>query len=165
MAEVTDLQVTPGTDRVRAHTASSVQADLDQKLVNRLAEFAETAGSEAERTISDRLSELDAESDIERILEGNAGVLALTGTLLGAFVDRRWLALPGMVTAFLIQHSVQGWCPPVAVFRRMGVRTRQEIEAERAALKFLRGDCDLADQTPGASARDRAEAALRAALA
>jgi hypothetical protein len=36
----------------------------------------------------------------------------------------------------------QGWCPPVPLFRPFGVRTRQEIDAERFALKPLRGDLD-----------------------
>ena len=46
--------------------------------------------------------------------KANAATIALTGTLLGIFVDRRFLALPVAVTAFLLQHAVQGWCPPVA---------------------------------------------------
>ena len=41
---------------------------------------------------------------------------------------------------FLLQHAVQGWCPPVPFFRRRGVRTAREIEIERYALKALRGD-------------------------
>ena len=31
---------------------------------------------------------------------------ALTGTLLGAFVDRRFLAVPAVVTGFLLQHAL-----------------------------------------------------------
>ena len=45
-----------------------------------------------------------------------------------------------MVGGFLLQHAVQGWCPPVPVFRRLGVRTQTEIDEERYALKALRGD-------------------------
>ena len=52
----------------------------------------------------------------------------------------RWLLLSGLVPAFLLQHAVQGWCPPIAVLRRFGFRTRGEIDAERTALKALRGD-------------------------
>ncbi len=36
--------------------------------------------------------------------------------------------------------AVQEWCPPVPVFRRLGVRTCQEIDEEKYALKILRGD-------------------------
>ena len=47
---------------------------------------------------------------------------------------------PVIVCGFLLQHAIQGWCPPVPVFRRLGVRTSFEIEQERYALKSLRGD-------------------------
>jgi hypothetical protein len=95
------------------------------------------AGPEA---IDRRLDELDREWDIERLLEANAATFALIGVALGTFVDRRFYLLPGVVGAFLLQHAIQGWCPPVPVFRRLGVRTASEIDEERYALKALRGD-------------------------
>jgi hypothetical protein len=81
-----------------------------------------------------RLEGLDREWDVERVLEANASILAFTGVVLGATVDRRWLALPAAVTAFLFQHAVQGWCPPLPALRRLGFRTVREIEDERRAL-------------------------------
>ncbi|MFN3657304.1 MAG: hypothetical protein ACK4UO_08635 [Pseudolabrys sp.] len=87
-----------------------------------------------------RLRQLDREWDIERAIEANAATLGFLGVALGATRDRRWLALPMLVTGFLFQHAVQGWCPPVPVLRRLGFRTSFEIEAERQALKALRGD-------------------------
>jgi hypothetical protein len=59
---------------------------------------------------------------------------------LGTRVDRRWLLFPAAVAGFLLQHAVQGWCPPVSIFRRLGFRTQSEIDEERYALKALRGD-------------------------
>ena len=79
---------------------------------------------------------------MERLLEANASALALLGLLAGMTINRRFLWLPVIVLTFLLQHAVQGWCPPVVLFRRFGVRTRQELDAERAALKALRGDFD-----------------------
>ena len=90
--------------------------------------------------IGKRLAELDREWDIERTLEANAATVALIGLGLGAVVDRRWFALPAVVAAFLLQHAVQGWCPPLPIFRRLGVRTPAEIARERYALKAMRGD-------------------------
>lgn len=90
--------------------------------------------------IPERLKQLDEEWDMERTLETNASGLALLGVVLGAFVNKRFLALPALVTAFLLQHALQGWCPPVPFFRRRSVRTATEIERERYALKALRGD-------------------------
>ena len=85
--------------------------------------------------IERRLQELDHEWDIERAIEANAASIGLAGLALGVFVDRRFLALPAAVCAFLLQHALQGWCPPVPVLRRLGFRTQTEIETERAALK------------------------------
>jgi hypothetical protein len=64
------------------------------------------------------------------------------------------LVLTLAVLGFLLQHAVQGWCPPLALLRRLGVRTRREIDAEKYALKALRGDFD--------GGGDRVERVLRA---
>src|SRR4030095_4069227 len=89
--------------------------------------------------ISTRIAELESEWDMERILETKASTLALTGAVLGLF-NRKWLLLTCGVMAFLFQHAVQGWCPPVPLLRKFGVRTRSEIDREKFALKALRGD-------------------------
>ncbi|HEX6006061.1 MAG TPA: hypothetical protein VFZ14_18870 [Burkholderiales bacterium] len=83
---------------------------------------------------------LDREWDIERTLEANASSLALVGLGLGAFVNRRYFALPAVIAGFLLEHALQGWCPPVPLLRRLGFRTQSEIDEERYALKALRGD-------------------------
>lgn len=100
--------------------------------------------------IGHRLRQLDREWDIERLLETNASALAFLGILLGSLGSRRWLRLSALVTAFLFQHAVQGWCPPMPLLRRLGVRTAREIEVERIALKALRGDFDHANDASSA---------------
>jgi hypothetical protein len=142
-------------ERVPAHTAREINRRIQRRTAISLAYFAEHPDE-----ISHRLDELDREWDIERTLEANAATIGLAGVLLGAFVNRRFLALPGLVTAFLLQHALQGWCPPVPVFRRLGVRTMREIDRERYALKYLRGDFE---STPAdAPPRERARRALAA---
>jgi hypothetical protein len=129
--------VLTGTDRVRAHTAGAAQASLDAELERRLGSYRD---ADDER-IAARLDELDREWDIERVLEANAATIAALGITTSALGRRRWvLALPLAVALFLLQHAVQGWCPPLAIFRRRGVRSRKEIDLERYALKVLRGD-------------------------
>ncbi len=123
-------------DRVRENTAQQINESIDRDINAKVREYAMRPAEEITR----RIGELDREWDIERLLEANASVLALAGLLLGARVDRRWLILPGIVLPFLFQHSIQGWCPPMPVLRRLGVRTRQEIDREKYALKVLRGD-------------------------
>jgi hypothetical protein len=74
---------------------------------------------------------------VVRALEVNASTLASTGLLLGVTVNRKWLVLPGVVLSFLLQHGLQGWCPPLPILRRSGVRTRGEIDREKYELKAL----------------------------
>ena len=128
-------------ERVATHTSEAVERRLQHEFEDRLAYFAGHPGE-----IDARLGELDREWDIERAIEANASTLALAGVVLGAGVDRRWLALSGLVAGFLLQHALQGWCPPVPVLRRLGFRTAREIERERYALKALRGDFDAVRQ-------------------
>jgi hypothetical protein len=119
--------------RVPDSTAEEINERLREAAAARVSHFAEHP-----ELIEGRLQELDREWDIERAIEANAATLMLTGLALGAKGDRRWLSLSGMVAAFLLQHAVQGWCPPVPILRRLGFRTMAEIEQERRALKMLR---------------------------
>lgn len=147
------------TDRVAAHTPEAVNAALQRETDARVSYFA-THKDE----IDQHLDELDGEWDIERALEANAATIALAGIVLGAFVDRRLLVLPAAVAAFLLQHAVQGWCPPLPLLRRLGFRTAREIESERVALKALRGDF-VRPPVAAAPAREQAAQALSAARA
>lgn len=109
-------------------------------------------------TINRRLDKLDHEWDVERCLETGAASLSLLGAALGTTTDRRWFALPVVVAGFLMQHALQGWCPPLPVLRRLGVRTADEINQERYALKALRGDFNNLDSSTDA---DSPAAAMR----
>ena len=143
------------TSRVERNTADIVNRQIRQRIEENIAYFAENP-HEIER----RLHELDHEWDIERTLEANAASLSLAGVTLGTTLDKRWLLLPAAVTGFLLQHALQGWCPPIAIFRRRGVRTAQEINQERYALKALRGDFGDLPSSSAASAHARASTAL-----
>jgi hypothetical protein len=146
-------------ERVPEHTADHVNEQIRRQAEERVARLA----AEGPEAIDRRLAELDHEWDIERTLEANASSLVLAGVVLGATVDRRWLILPGVVAAFLLQHAVQGWCPPLPIFRRMGIRTQPEIDEERYALKALRGDFrNLTDAgVPGTTSTGRVMQAVR----
>ena len=136
--DATRPQETPGGDRVREHTNRDRLATLDRELRQRVDRYIGASDGELTR----RIREVEQEYDMERLLEANASALAMAGLLAGMTINRRFLLLPLIVLTFLLQHAVQGWCPPVVLFRRLGVRTRQELDAERAALKALRGDFD-----------------------
>ncbi|NGZ04583.1 MAG: hypothetical protein CV090_16200 [Nitrospira sp. WS238] len=126
----------PTTTRVEQHTDQSINEQIQRRTEQRLP----AAGKQGEEDIDRRLEELDQEWDMERTLEANAATIALIGLGLGTLVNRRFFMLPAVVAGFLLQHAVQGWCPPVPFFRRRGVRTAREIDVERYGLKALRGD-------------------------
>ena len=142
-------------DRVPAHTSSEVNRRIQQELAGRMRYY-----DEHRSEIPQRLAVLDQEWDIERAIEANASVLAFVGTLMASRGDRRWLVLPALVTTFLFQHALQGWCPPVPVLRWLGFRTSYEIEQERQALKALRGDFQNVRTAPDGS-REALMAAAR----
>jgi hypothetical protein len=143
-------------ERVRKHTSPRARARIEDKTRTHL----RAAAGGGRREITRRLRKLDREWDVERMIEANSSTLALTGTLLGVFVNRWFLLLPGAVTAFLLQHALQGWCPPIPLLRRLGFRTAEEIGVERTALKTLRGDFRGVRRVRGPAAQARA---LRAA--
>jgi len=143
--------------RVPQNTAESINSRIREQTRANVAQHARGGAS----AIDGRLRELDSEWDIERVLEANAASAVLIGCALAATVDRRFLALPAIVGGFLLQHAVQGWCPPLPVFRRLGVRTQPEIEEERMALKALRGDFKHAAAGPVEQRPDRVLNAAR----
>ena len=144
------------TKRVPEHTADAVNLRIREQTSRDV----ERVAAEGIPAIDRRLRELDAEWDIERTLEANAASVAAIGSALALFVDRRFAVMPLIVGGFLLQHAVQGWCPPLPVFRRMGVRTQTEIDQERMALKALRGDFqNVGGTTPGEMAADALAAA------
>ncbi len=144
--------------RVERNTATRINDAIRSRADAELARL-EDAGEEE---ITLRLEQLNREWDIERALQMNASVIAVLGLLLGARVDRRFLWLPAAAFAFFAQHAVQGWCPPIPVMRRLGVRTIREIARERHAIKAMRGDFDHVPPQGAAEPGRRARAALHA---
>ncbi len=123
-------------DRVRQSTSEEANREVDKQTIENINRY----GYTGPETIEERIKELDKEWAVERALEVNASTLALTGLALGLTKDKRWLILPAVVMSFLLQHGLQGWCPPLTILRKLGFRTRKEIDLERNALKALRGD-------------------------
>ena len=151
------MSSTTTVNRVPRQTSEEINRRIAQEIESRVRTLAGDPGG-----IARRLRELDEEWDIERVLETNASALAFLGSALGASVDRRWLAIPIVVGAFLFQHAIQGWCPPIPIVRRMGFRAAREIEIERVALKTLRGDFREQDASE-INSQTRAPFALSAA--
>jgi len=123
-------------ERVPLHTAENVNDQIRHQMFENIRRFS----AQGPEGIEKRLTELDAEWDIERSLEANAASAVLASVALGVMVHRGFLFLPAVIGGFLLQHAIQGWCPPMPILRRLGFRTEAEINQERYALKALRGD-------------------------
>jgi len=121
------------TERVPAHTADHVNRAIQEETDRSVAYF---RGHPEQ--IPHRLEQLDREWDVERALATGSSCLSLLGIALGFSGRPRWFYLTLGVQGFYLQHALQGWCPPLPVFRRLGFRTPSEIESERCALKALR---------------------------
>jgi hypothetical protein len=89
--------------------------------------------------IEDRLHEIDREWDLDRAFFLGAGLIVTTFGVVAVARTRR----PSPLLAagpFLLLRALSGWAPPMSILRLFGVRSRQEIEHERVALRALRGD-------------------------
>ena len=122
--------------RVTENTTEKINQRIQWQIQGRVSSCAR----EGRAAIHQRLMELDEEWDIERTIEALASSFTLSGLILGLTANRRFLLFPVAVAGFLLQHSIQGWCPPIPVLRSLGFRTAEEIAQERYSLKFLRGD-------------------------
>lgn len=148
----------PLTDRVRANTWPAVNDRLDRHVQLRLREAGASASSEE---LTRRIVQLDYEWGFDRTVETEASLMGLLGLALGVAVDRRYLVLPTLVSTMLVLHATHGWYPLLPLFRRIGVRTQDEIDRERYGLKALRGDFTTLPPA-GSPAGERAAAAWKA---
>lgn len=121
--------------RVERHTSSENLIKIEATTKSNIAKY-----STSPELIGKRVKNLENEWDIERYLETNASIITLVSLVLGLLVHRYFFILTFIVPTFLLQHALQGWCPPLPLFRKFGKRTKREIEIERHALKALRGD-------------------------
>lgn len=142
-------------DRVRANTWHQVNERLDAETAARIRRAKDDGAA-----LSDSIQRLDNEWDFERVLEAEAATMGLIGLALATRVNSRFLIIPGFVAAMGFLHAVQGWYPLLPIFRRLGIRSQDEIDREKYALKALRGDFNSV--TASDSNEERAAAAWRA---
>lgn len=151
-------QHAPTTDRVRANTWVTVNDRLDMQAQLRMHEASASASIDE---LTRRITQVDYEWDFDRTVETEASLMGLLGLGLGIVVDKRFLMIPAFVSTMLVLHATHGWYPLLPLFRRMGVRTQDEIDRERYGLKAIRGDF-TALSPAGLLASERAAAAWKA---
>lgn len=141
-------------DKVRANTPPEINQAIDIEIAAMVRYYA----GKTDYEIGKRIEKLDKEWDIGRIIEIRTSTVSLIGIILGLKRSKTWFILPTIASTCLLQYAVQGWCPPVSILRRLGFRTRQEIDLEKYALKALRGDFDTISSQD--NCKDRAKEAF-----
>lgn len=124
------------TEKTELNTSAAAMQRFDQEFRENIASFL-SADREA---VEQRLGELDREWNVERVIEIEAPTMILLGLALGSLSNRKWFAVSAMAASMVILHNLQGWYPLLPIFRSMGLRTAEEIEQERMALKVLLGE-------------------------
>jgi hypothetical protein len=130
-------------ERVRGIMPGNHQRNTEQQTLDNINHSSVSSSLE----LTYRLEQLRREWDAERTFELNASSVVIISLALGAFIDKRWLALTGAAAGLLLQHGLQRWSPPLALMKALGKRTRLEIDEEIYALKILRGDFDRISST------------------
>ena len=87
-----------------------------------------------------RLRQLDREWDQEQALQFGAAALGFVGAVLSLTVSSAFIFLPVFAFAALAQYLAQGWCPPLVLLGRVGLRSGSEIDRERYALAASVGE-------------------------
>lgn len=126
----------PTSQRVFLKTDPLTNADIRNQTIRNLNIFKNCEENE----ITERIRRLNQEWDTERVLEVNASLLILLSSYMGIKMSRFWFLMTGTVAALMLSHAFYGWCPPLPIIRKWGVRTSEEISAEKTALKIMRGD-------------------------
>ena len=146
------------TDSVRTHASDGINRRIDAQVeacVRRMAEDPEGP------TISRYLERLESEWDVNRVLMVASSAVSVLGLAVSSRRSQGWKLLAGVAAGLLLQQGLLGFGPLAGVARLLGVRSRQEIDLEKFALKALRGDFKRIPHEGGPLAR--ANAALVAA--
>ena len=124
------------TERVDNNISQERREELDRQLKEAISKYQHADSQQIDR----RLAELDQEWDIERVIEVEAPLMIGLGAGLGLLHSPKWFGLSAVAASMVILHNTQGWYPLLPVFQRMGIRSQNDIEQERSALRVLRKD-------------------------
>ncbi len=124
------LDSIPPRDRVRERSPSGVNARIDRATKAAIARRLRSG----RLAVLERIAELDREWDVDRSVAALCAIAAVAGVAAATRIPRLALALFGAELVVLGVHALRGWSPPAVLLRRLGVRTRQEIEQERYIL-------------------------------
>ena len=132
-------------DRVRRYTPREILRQIDEKIERNVAYYA----TQADDVIDERIEELKKEWSIDRYLQTKSAAAGLVGAGLGIVAGKKWILLTLGAFGCFLGFALYGWHPLLEPLRRLGLRTRSEIDREIFALKIARGDFKRAANPAG----------------
>ena len=126
----------------------AIPADLRQWLDEELEQRIEYYASQPDYVISQRIEDLKREWSVHRTLQLKVATFGLVTAFMALTGNRRWALATAAAFGFFGVYGLQSAEPPIPALRRIGLRSRAEIDREIYALKVLRGDFNgLPDRT------------------
>ena len=92
------------------------------------------------RGIETRLEALDEEWSVDKVLQIFTGGASVAAFWFSLTKSRLFNIVPAILGGGAIAYGITGKSPAADLVRRLGFRTRDEIEGERMALLAVRGD-------------------------
>lgn len=127
---------TDNMDLVRENTSEEINRRIDHFTEENIRYYA----TQTEKVISRRINTLEKEWDVQKLVQAIDAGVGLGSIFLGVLGAKKWWFIATLAAASSGMHAMKGWSPGTIALRRMGFRTRQEIDREKYALKALRGD-------------------------
>jgi hypothetical protein len=124
------------THRVQLKTCPYDNSLIRKQTIRTITEYSTLSKNE----ISNRIKQLNQEWDIERVVELKAASVIIASTILSLKSKKCCFLITATVGGCLLSHVLCGWSPSIPIMRRMGIRTAEEINIEKIALKKLRED-------------------------
>ncbi|MGZ3787891.1 MAG: hypothetical protein ACXVLQ_05175 [Bacteriovorax sp.] len=118
-------------DRIRSNSPKILNKKIDQRTESLLQQTI----NDGPIAIHQRLNALDREWDIDRaIILFFSGMALLQLAMMANKNSKKQFWAPLLQAPFLFLYASLGWSPPVPLLRKLGFRTRFEIEEEREIL-------------------------------
>ena len=133
----------------------------DAKIDRKIRENIFSYGSLGGEALSERIRKLDGEWDLDRCLEVGGSGIGLMGILMGVLNGRIWRVFTVAALVHLFLYGTRRQSPLAATLRRRGIRTRQEIDEEKFALKAMRGDFQGINPPQGQEVENLAKVSTR----
>jgi hypothetical protein len=117
-------------DRIEQHTKPEINKRIHKQMDRNIDYY-----QQHKEEIGQRIEELQNEWTTDRVFLTAGGAMALSSAILTtATNNRRFAVMSAVAGSFLLMYSIAGWAPPLALLRRLGIRTSSEVDDERCAL-------------------------------